>query len=672
MRKFLSILGAALLASAVQAQETTLEDPASAFGARESIADIALAPDGASIVYVAPGAGQAANVYSIDLETGEGNTVATSSGDPFFLNWCEYSGVERIVCGLYGVDRQGQYLFPVTRLISMNLDGTEAVSLGQRRSDYASYGRYNDGRIIDWLPGEDGEVLMSRVYVPEAFRTNTRIVDNSEGLGVDRIDTRTARSERVEAPRDTIGLYGSDRRGNVRIMGSLRRRGATGRADDTITFYYRTRDDDEWRDLGAYNFITRGGFQPLEVDAERNAVYGLQRHNGREALYRIALDGSGSEELVFAHDVVDVDNVVRIGRAGRIIGVTFAEDQRFTQYFDEEYAALAQALSQAIPDLPLVRFAGASDDENVLLLWAGSDSDPGRYFVYNKAERTLNEIMVARPRLENVALASVRSIRYQAADGTAIPGYLTLPPGRDDARGIPAVVMPHGGPGSRDEWGFDWLAQYFAHRGYAVLQPNFRGSAGYGDDWFVTNGFQNWETAIGDINAGGRWLVSEGIADPGQLAIVGWSYGGYAALQSGVLDPGLFGAIVAIAPFTDIGLELELTQNTTASANMREYLGERPHVRAGSPAQNAARITVPVIMFHGTNDANVDIRHAESMRDALRGAGKPVELIVYEGLEHSLRDSRVRAQMLWRSDRFLSETLGISGPPPRAPSEADD
>ncbi|MEI9851159.1 MAG: alpha/beta fold hydrolase [Sphingomonas sp.] len=113
--------------------------------------------------------------------------------------------------------------------------------------------------------------------------------------------------------------------------------------------------------------------------------------------------------------------------------------------------------------------------------------------------------------------------------------------------------MPHGGPGARDEWGFDWLAQFFAARGYAVLQPNFRGSAGYGEDWFLENGFKSWRTAIGDVNDGGRWLVGQGIAAPAKLAIVGWSYGGYAALQSAVLDPELFKAIVAIAPVTDLG-----------------------------------------------------------------------------------------------------------------------
>lgn len=666
MRKiFAAAVCAIAVSAAASAPDDELRYPADAFGARESLADVSLSPDGTGIVYIAPGRGQASNVFSVDLESGEAALAATSSGDPLSVRWCEFAGRDRVVCRLYGIMQDGTALYSINRLISFDTDGGNGVSLGQRQSFYDYYGRYYDGTVIDWLPEDDGGVLMSRVYVPEANRVNTRLVSRDEGLGVDHVDTRTARARRVEPPQTEVGQYMTDRHGNVRLIGSLRSRGATGMADDTISYHYRTPGDREWRDLDSYNFIARAGFLPLEIDADLNAVYGLQRHNGRDALFRIALDGSMTRELVFAHDEVDVDNVVRIGRAGRIIGVTFAEDQRFTRYFDAEYAALAQALGQAIPNLPLIRFAGASDDENRLLVWAGGDDDPGRYFIFDKAAQTLNEIMVARPELEGVRLATVRPVRYRAADGTMIPGYLTLPPGREEARGLPAIVMPHGGPGARDEWGFDWLAQYFAHQGYAVLQPNFRGSAGYGDDWFVVNGFQNWEIAIGDVNAGGRWLVSEGVADPEHLAILGWSYGGYAALQSAVLDPGLFRAVVAIAPVTDLDLLRDLERNYASGANVREFLGQGPHIRAGSPAQNAERIAVPVLLVHGTRDAAADFRHSELMRDRLEAAGRDVEMLVFEGLDHGLTDSAARARMLERSDLFLRDALGM--PAPSAP-----
>ena len=233
-----------------------------------------------------------------------------------------------------------------------------------------------------------------------------------------------------------------------------------------------------------------------------------------------------------------------------------------------------------------------------------------------------------------------------------IPGYLTLPPGRSDAKGLPAIVMPHGGPSSRDEWGFDWLAQYFAQEGFAVVQPNYRGSSGYGDQWYQNNGFQSWKVAIGDVSDAGRWILAQG-ADPAKLSIVGWSYGGYAALQSGVVAPDLFRAIVAIAPVTDLSRLKTESARYTSGAIVRDFIGSGPHIREGSPAQNAGRIVAPVLMFHGTLDQNVDIDQSRIMRGALASAGKKVELVEYPGLAHGLSDSDTRTAMLAQITRFL-------------------
>jgi dipeptidyl aminopeptidase/acylaminoacyl peptidase len=155
--------------------------------------------------------------------------------------------------------------------------------------------------------------------------------------------------------------------------------------------------------------------------------------------------------------------------------------------------------------------------------------------------------------LEGRRLAGVQPIVIPEADGVKIPAYLTLPVG-GTGKNLPTVVLPHGGPTARDGWGFDWLAQFLAARGYAVIQPNYRGSAGYGEEWLGQNGFQAWQAAIGDITASARHLVAQGIADPSRLVILGWSYGGYAALQSAAVEPNLYKAAVAIAPVTDLSL----------------------------------------------------------------------------------------------------------------------
>ena len=209
------------------------------------------------------------------------------------------------------------------------------------------------------------------------------------------------------------------------------------------------------------------------------------------------------------------------------------------------------------------------------------------------------------------------------------------------------------------KWGFDWLSQYFANRGYAVLQPNFRGSTGYGDSWFQKNGFQSWRIAIGDVNDAGRYLLTSGIASPGKLGIFGWSYGGYAALQSSVLDPNLFKAIVAVAPVTDLATLRDEAARYSNALIVDRFIGHGPEVERGSPAQNVASIKAPVLLFHGDIDTNVGVGESRMMASRLRAAGKSVEYVEFKGLDHQLDDSAVRAEMLGKSDAFFRKAMGL-------------
>jgi dipeptidyl aminopeptidase/acylaminoacyl peptidase len=219
-------------------------------------------------------------------------------------------------------------------------------------------------------------------------------------------------------------------------------------------------------------------------------------------------------------------------------------------------------------------------------------------------------------------------------------------------------VLPHGGPSARDEWGFDWLAQFLAARGYAVIQPNYRGSAGYGEDWMGKNGFRNWKTAISDITASAHYLVDKGIADPKRLAIVGWSYGGYAALQSAAVQPTLYKAAVAIAPVTDLSLLKSQAKAFTNQNLVADFVGSGDNAIEGSPYRRAADIKVPVLMFHGDLDINVDIAQSQRMADALTKAGDKVELVTFAGLDHQLNDSDARTRMLTRIGEFLDSAIG--------------
>ena len=631
-------------------------DPATLFGVRESVEQIDISPDGRKVVYLAPGPGRSSIVYLYDLAGGGTPTVVIrTDGDPERLRWCRFATNERLVCRIVGMTRDQAVLVPFSRLISMDTDGTHPQLLGQRQSYFDADLRQYDGSILDWS-ATDGAVLMARQIVPEVQQLGSRVGRTGDGLAVERIDLRTLRSSRIEPPNAHASGYISDGRGNVRIMSMPTERANTGQLGTRIDFMYRTANSREWRAFGSYDANGGEGMIPLAVDPVLDVAYVLKKLDGRMALYRVKLDGSMSTELVHANPQVDVDGIISTYRTGRVIGVTFADEQRRIVYFDPDYQAMHRMLSRAMPTRPLIDFGATSADGNLVIVHAGSDSDPGRYYLFNRTTRNLNELMLVRPQLENVPLATERSVTYPAADGTQIPAYLTLPPGRE-ARGLPVVIFPHGGPEARDEWGFDWLPQYFANLGYAVLQPNYRGSAGYGDQWLQQNGFRSWRTSIGDINAGARWLAAQGIGDPARMAIVGWSYGGYAALQSAVTEPGLFRAVVAIAPVTDLEQAKNDFNEYSNARNEAEYIGSGPHIREGSPLQNVGAITAPVLLFHGDRDLNVPVIHSQRMDRALRGAGKSSELVVFPGLEHDLADSSARIQMLQRIGSFLQTNL---------------
>jgi dipeptidyl aminopeptidase/acylaminoacyl peptidase len=636
-------------------------DPPAAFGAREHVLDVALSPSGRKLAFISPGPGQSNFLYTVEIgSNAEPREALMADGKPQRLSSCGWVSEERLVCTIYMVIDSPETKRPLgaTRLIAVNADGTGLKLLSRRSRGQDLYVAFGGGDVIDWLPGTDGSVLMGRQYVPEV-RPGSNAMDNREGYGVDRIDTMSLAAKPVEPAKRDASDYISDGRGNIRIMSLREVAGATGYSSGKVSHHYRTSGSREWRPLGNFDTLTNQGFLPIAVDPELDVAYGFKNgEGGRWALYSLALNGSKTEKLVFAHPQVDVDGTVRIGRAHRVVGITYATEKREAVYFDPPLAALGRSLSKAIPGLPLIRFLDSSADESRLLLWAGSDTDAGRYYLFDKTTKQLGQLMLSRPQLENVPLAAMKPVRYKAADGTEIPAYLTLPPG-SSGKNLPALVMPHGGPSARDEWGFDWLVQYFASRGYAVLQPNYRGSSGYGEGWYQKNGFQSWRTAIGDVNDAGRWLVSQGIADPGKLAIVGWSYGGYAALQSQVLDSGVFKAVVAVAPVTDLASLVEESAQFSNYRVVRQFIGTGPHLREGSPAQNAAKIKAPVLLFHGDLDLNVGIAQSRKMQARLKGAGAQSELIVYPGLDHQLDDSAARTDMLRRSDAFLRQALKI-------------
>ena len=639
-----------LCAVLVAAPGVAQTDLAAAFGAREGVLSASLSPDGQKIALIASAGGQATRLFIVDTVAGAvPRPILLASGKPENLYSCKWAATDRLVCTVGGLTQFEGDIIGFSNLVSIDVDGKNTRMLSNRRGADALNIDTRGGTVVDYLPDENGIVLMMRSYVPEA-RIGTIIEKTEEGMGVDRIDTRTGASKKVEgAQRDAVE-YITDGHGSVRIKG-VSPRTADGYDKGSVKYLYRQQGSRDWLTLSTYVYADRSGFNPYAVDRDSNLAYGFEKIDGRLAAVSYTLDESRTRMILYQHPSVDVDGLVRIGRRGRVIGVTYATDKRAAVYFDPVMKAVTASLSKALGGRT-VYVTDTSTDENRLLLWAGSDTDAGQFYLFDRAARKLSPVIPQRPQLAGITLANVQPITYPAADGTMVPAYLTLPPGKE-AKGLPAIVLPHGGPGARDEWGFDWLSQYFVARGFAVIQPNFRGSAGYGDAWFKENGFRSWETAVGDVASAGKYLVAKGIADPAKLTILGWSYGGYAALQAAVVEPNLFKAVVAIAPVTDLGTLLQGKQIYSDYYLARDFIGSGPHIVAGSPARNVARITAPVLMFQGTLDANVPAAQAKLMDEKMRGAGKRSELVMFEGLDHQLDDETARTTMLKRAGDFL-------------------
>ena len=658
--RFKSFLTAGLLAGAaanVSAGVVPLDQAANRFGVRESAWQADLSPSGRKLVFLSAGPGSSTIAKILDLETKKVTGIFGSSGKPESLEWCEFATDSQIICMYSSIDEVGGVPAGFNKLITLRADGTKQQSLGSKRHGYDMYTRQSDGSILDWLPDDEGSVLMARTYVPKIEERATNIKDERLGLGVDRVELATLRSKVIEEPRRTASRYMSDGRGNVRIMAYSDFDG-TDNLTGIIKYRYRTPGEKEWKLLGNYNFVDETGIWPLAVEHTTNSAYVLEDLNGRDALYRVALDGSSARALIASNDKVDIDGVVRIDRGLPVIGYSYTDDRTRTVYFDPEFKKLGASLSRALPATPLIDFVAASRDAKTLLVHASADTHPGTYYVLDRATKKIEPLLLSREQLDGQMLAPVQAISYPAADGKLIPAYLTM--SKDGpAKGRPAVVLPHGGPSSRDSFGFDWLAQFLAARGYAVIQPNYRGSAGYGDEFLGENAFRNWKTAMGDIAASAQYLVNQGIADAGKLAIVGWSYGGYAALQSAAIEPDRYQAVVAIAPVTDLSMLRRDSDDYINGKVARDYIGsDSNNLKQGSPLQNASRIRAPVLLVHGDLDLNVRVAHSAEMAESLRKAGRPVEFVRYKDLEHQLDDSNARAEMLMKIGQLLDRTIG--------------
>lgn len=400
-------------------------------------------------------------------------------------------------------------------------------------------------------------------------------------------------------------------------------------------------------------------------------IQGLS-HDGRSLIVRL-IDGGRrtAEEVSLADGSVKklpeagpyLDYPVEDERTGRVIGYLKINSSMHYTFFDrteqDAWSSVAQAFSGET-----VRLVSWSTDRKRVIVRVEGTSSGCAYELIDLNTGLAKPIGPAFEGLGRADVSEVKYVTYAAADGMTIPAYLTLPRGRP-AKDLPLIVLAHGGPTAQDEPGFDWWAQAFVSRGYAVLQPQFRGSDGLGWDHLAA-GFGQWGRKMQtDLSDGVRYLAKQGTIDPKRVCIVGGSYGGYAALAGATLDRGVYRCAVADAPVADPHALLVWQRDRqiwSDSVELRFWtrlMGvesyDDPKLSEISPVAHAAQADIPILLIHGTNDTVVPISQSEDMDSALRGAGKTVSFLKLDSEDHWLSRSETREQMLAASVAFLEK-----------------
>lgn len=358
--------------------------------------------------------------------------------------------------------------------------------------------------------------------------------------------------------------------------------------------------------------------------------------------------------------VSDINNV--------IYGVQYSGMFPSYDMFDATVETEIKAVQQAYKTSAVYLASWSEDWSKMLFLVVGGPVTE-QYALYDRQAKTLKPLVTSRPDIKREDVGEVATIEYKARDGLKIPSLITWPTGVAvaDRKNLPLIVMPHGGPQAYDAVGFDWMAQFLANEGYVVLQPNFRGSAGFGSS-FVEAGYGEWGRKMqDDITDGVSAMVQMGWANPNRMCIVGWSYGGYAALAGGALTPDTYKCVAAIAGVSDLNEMLatekkEHGEGSTTVAYWKLLIGDpkedKEAIQAVSPSTLAANFKVPVLLVHGTDDKVVPVRQSDLMHDALKNAKKNVRYIRIPGDDHNLVDNNSRRQMLTALRDFLAENIG--------------
>lgn len=346
------------------------------------------------------------------------------------------------------------------------------------------------------------------------------------------------------------------------------------------------------------------------------------------------------------------------------IGLTYLGAKQEYSFFDPAHERAWRSATAPFKNAQVFLESFTPDFKKLVLRVEGPE-DAATYYLVDVPAKKADLLADGRPSIAPEAVGPVRWITYKAADGLEIPAYLTLPPGRADAKNLPLVVLPHGGPESRDAPGFDWWPQAFASRGYAVLQPQFRGSEGFGRK-FTEAGHGQWGRKMQtDLSDGVRHLAAGGVIDPKRVCIMGASYGGYAAMAGPTIDAGVYRCAVAVSGVGDLADMIAWEAKDAGRANTgsvrywSKFMGtsfrKRGELDAVSPTKQAAKADAPILVMHGKDDTVVPYEQSADFVRAMQAAGKPVEFVTLAGEDHWLSRGATRQRMLSTAVAFIQK-----------------
>ena len=521
-------------------------------------------------------------------------------------------------------------------LFGVNIDGSNPIGF----TDFEGV----RAQIIDDLPDQKDFVVIG------LNKRNKQVFDPY------RLNLKTGEISMLAKNPGNIQGWMFDHDGKLRI--------ATAIVDGVNqSILYRENEEDEFKTIITTNF--KEGFNPQFFTFDNQNIIGSS-NLGRDKYAIVEFDPISAKEVkvLYANDDYDV-NGVGYSRKRKVITAAYFESWKSERhYFDSTSKATFEKIQKQLAGYE-IGITGVNKDENILILRTYSDKSLGAYYIYNSEDDKMEKIVDVSPWIDENEMSNQLPIAYQSRDGLKINGYLTLPKGynMENAKNLPVVINPHGGPWARDSWGFNPEIQFLANRGYAVLQMNFRGSTGYGRKFFEAS-FKKWGREMqDDITDGTQWLIDKGIADSTRIAIYGGSYGGYATLMGLVKEPKMYAAGVdyvgvsnmftfmkTIPPYWEPMLEM-----------MYEMVGDvekdSAMLREVSPVFNVDRIKAPLFIAQGANDPRVNVDESDQMVKAMKEKGIDVEYLVKKDEGHGFRNEENRFEFYRAMEKFLNLQL---------------